>query len=382
MRPRHAAFDIVGKHLADRAEYLAFCSTVSAESGETPKHLSTYRLSQALVDAFWSCRWSDMDMVNASAAAKQEGGFLALRYLEHGTAYNKVAQSEFYTVEASLLGVRDWFGRLLLGIGFSATPAEGYSWENVVDRQLELVRYLNGLPPSEQSEWRRWAHDNFVNHALGRAQTVFKAKLATSRPADEVISWFLPDGAPFFAHITARLADAQPMAVVRRAFPSYFASAPVSLPGTSASHASGGGAGGSKSTEGNSAGGGSAAGAKGLRSKMKEKADLPGSKSELSKVLASGHLFLASRVCDLQAVADHLKVNKEDHCWPVLFSNKKGEAALALCPEPNKHGGINSKWHKPPRGFDQAQLLKKFWSAASAEQQKEAGWRTAKRVKI
>lgn len=54
-----------------------------------------------------------------------------------------VGAADRYTVEACLLGIRDWFGRLLLGIGFATKPAEGFSWHDMVDRQ---VRYLNGLP--------------------------------------------------------------------------------------------------------------------------------------------------------------------------------------------------------------------------------------------
>lgn len=383
MRPRHAAFDTIGKHLDDRAGYLEYCATVSAETGTVPSQLATYRLSDSQTEEFWSCRWADMDMVNANPNARHEGGFLAVRYLEHGQAYETVSSADFYTVESSLLGIREWFGRLLLGVGFAAGPDEGYSWSDVVDRQLELVRYLEGLPAQDRASWRLWASDNFVKHALTRAQTLFRAKLMTSRPADEVVTNFLPDGASFFANITAKLEDAKPIAVVRRAFPNYFPAALVSLPGTSSSATRQGG-----SNDGR-AGGGSGGGAtaqakanKGGKARMREQADTPGSKADLAKVLSSGHLFIAAKVCDLQAVADHFKVKKEDYCWPVIFSTKKGEAALALCPHPDRHGGVNSKWHKPPKGFDQGNALKKFWSAASAEQLREAGWRNIKKGKI
>lgn len=383
MRPRHAAFDTMGKHLADRADYLAYCSTVDGDTESVPANLATYRLTEALNDKFWSCSWAEMDMVNASSQAAHEGGFLALRYLDQGTVYSAVSPSDFYTVETTLMGIRDWFSRLLLGVGFAASPDEGYSWADVVERQLELVRYINGLPSSERATWRKWASDNFLTHALTRAQTLFKAKLSTSRPADETITSFLPDDAAFFSNISARLEDAKPIAVVRRAFPNYFPSEPVVLPGTtpiSSSRSGGGGAGSSSQgrADKSGGGGGQAAG----KGKMRDMEDAPGSKAGLARVLSSGHLFIAARVCDVEAVAEHLKVEKEDHCWPVLFSTKKGEAALALCPEPDKHGGINSKWHKPPKGFDQARLTKKFWSAASADQLREAGWRSAKKKKI
>lgn len=383
MRPRHAAFDMLGKRLADRPGYLAYCTSLDASDGSVPRRYATYRLSDNQAELFWSCRWSEMDMVNSDPTAKHEGGFLALRYLENGTQYAVVAKSDFYTVEASLLGIRDWFSRLLLGVGFSPTPGEGYAWTDVVDRQLELVRYFNGLPVAEKVEWQAWANENFVKHALVRAETLFKSTLITSRPADEVIAAFLPDGAAFFANINARLEDAQPIAVVRRAFPSYFPSELVVLPGTSATpSAVSGGGGGSSGGGGGSKANKSGGGGKAAKGKGREKADDPGSKSDLAKFLSDGKLFIASRVGDIGAVAGSLKVKADSLCWPVLFSTKKGDAALALCPCPDQHGGRNSQWHKAPAGFDRDKLFKKHFSSASAARLKEAGWRNVKKVKI
>lgn len=377
MRPRHVAFDLLGKCLSDRAAYLAYCATVDPSVEAVPSHLETYRLTEEQVDAFWGCRWSDMDMVNASGVP-HEGGFLALRYFDNGTRYSPVAKSEFYTVESSLLGVRGWFERLLLGVGFSPTPDEGFSWVEVIDRQLEFVRFFNGLPHAEKAEWQSWADDNFREHALCRAQTLFKAKLLTSRPADEVVSFFLPDGAAFFSNITAKLNDAKPLTVVRRAFPSYFPSEPVALPGTSAStHQSNL----SGLPKGKGVAGGHGAPNPAGKARGHTNVDAPGSKAGLARVLDDGSLFLASRVGDIKAIAALLKVGVDDLCWPVLFSNKPGDAALALCPCPDKHGGLNSKFHRPPKGFDKDKLFKKYFSAASAEQLRTVGWRNAKKAK-
>ena len=102
-------------------------------------------------------------------------------------------------MESSLLGVRDWFNRLLLSVSFAAQPSEGYTWFETCDRQLELVRYIGGLPESECKSWYSWADENFRTHALARAAALFRAKLTTGRPADEYVSWFLPAGAAFFA---------------------------------------------------------------------------------------------------------------------------------------------------------------------------------------
>lgn len=65
MRSRHMAFDLLGKSLMDRAGYLEYCITVDLDSEEVPKSLATYRLSSQINDAFWGCKWSELDMVNA-----------------------------------------------------------------------------------------------------------------------------------------------------------------------------------------------------------------------------------------------------------------------------------------------------------------------------
>lgn len=223
---------------------------------------------------------------------------------------------------------------------------------------------------SERSVWKAWASDNFRVHALERAQDIFKAKLLTSHPADEVVSEFLPEGATFFSNITSRLSDAEPIASVRRAFPGYFPSEPVRLAGTTpASGAQARTSSGSNRAQ--NSGGASSTGSG-------RKRDGPGSKADLAKVLASGHLFLAGKVCDINSVADTLKVKVDDHCWPVLFSTKKGDEALSLCPCPDRHGGLKSRWHKPPKGFNKEQLTKKFFTAANADQLREAGWKTSR----
>ena len=305
-------------------------------------------------------------MVNATGgvAAPATGGFLALRFLETGTNYATVGSAEHYVCESALLGVRGWFNRLLLGVGFAARPAEGYTWLEVVDAQLEIVRFIEGLPTSERPVWRAWADRNFREHGLERAQIIFKDKLLTSRPADEVVSWFLPNGAAFFTNIANKRRDAAPIAVVRRAFPNYFPSEPVSLPGTTASSSSsggdGGGGGGGKDKKRKLGGGGGGTQADGAA------ADEPGSKAGLTRLLSDGKLFHCGRAIDIKEAAKKCGVQVGACCWPVLFSKKKGGAALALCPDPASHGGIDSKWHKQPKGFNQDKFFKAYSSAATA----------------
>lgn len=100
-----------------------------------PRRLATYRLTDVQSGSFWGCKWDELDMVySLPDVLHAGGGFLALRYLNTGTRFNHVAKDDFYTVESPLMGIRDWFGRLLLGIGFNPAPGEGYSLTDVVDR--------------------------------------------------------------------------------------------------------------------------------------------------------------------------------------------------------------------------------------------------------
>ena len=106
----------------------------------------------------------------------------------------------------------------------------------------------------------------------------------------------------------------------------------------------------------------------------KGKEDAPGSKARLAKYLQEDKLFLAGRTYDLAGIAKHFKTSVSAHCWPTLLTNKKGVAALALCPEPSKHGGLNSKMHTPPDGWSATVALEKYSEPASNAQKRAAGW--------
>ncbi|KAL3913063.1 MAG: hypothetical protein SGPRY_008118, partial [Prymnesium sp.] len=224
--------------MPERDSYLARCVVLDTATDNVASHLATYRLSSAQASIFWEIQWTELDMINSMADQPYVGGFLAQRYLENGTIYKHVPAPEHFVVESTLMGIKPWFNRLLLGVGFAHSPNEGFTWFDVVDRQLELIRYIDGLPISERASWRIWADHNFREHALKKAQLLFRNSLNTSRPADESISWFLPGDAVFFSNISSRFADAQPIAVARRAFPNYFPAEPVALPGTSSATSS------------------------------------------------------------------------------------------------------------------------------------------------
>ena len=104
-------------------------------------------------------------------------------------------------------------------------------------------------------------------------------------------------------------------------------------------------------------------------------ADGPGSKSNFAMELDGGDkLFLAGRVYDIAGAAKKHGVDKKAKCWPVLLSTKKGGDALELCPNHASHGGMGTKYHTAPKGFDRGAIVKEFSEIATKEQATSAGW--------
>ena len=65
----------------------------------------------------------------------------------------------------------------------------------------------------------------------------------------------------------------------------------------------------------------------------------------------------------------------------MLLSSKEGDAKLELCPDPNEHGGLNSRVHTAPKKFNRQKMHSTFGEVATPAQMKEAGWSSAKKSK-
>ena len=171
---------------------------------------------------------------------------------------------------------------------------------------------------------------------------------------------------------------AEPVADFRAAFPSMFSSGIVSLPGTLAAGSQGGGKDkGGGGDGGNGGGNGGKGGGKGADKKRLFDADAkgPGSKSKLAMSISTSELWLGGVVFKLPDIAQHFKVPNPDHvCWPVLLSKKKGDEALEICPDHSTHGNIKQAVHTRPANFDLSYIYKHFTRAATAGENKKAGW--------
>lgn len=364
---KHEIFGRLSKALVDRREYLSQCVVLDPNEGDdgaVPDKFCTYKISEALCADFLAFRWGELDLVNQDTIDRSVGGFLAVRHLETACTYSAVVAGDFYTVESCLLGMRDLFNRMLLGAGFSATPDEGFTWLQVVEEQVLLLRYISGLPASERSDWLTWAGRNFVENALGRAASLAATILRSSEPHSEIFGAFLPPGAFFFNNIMQRMRKAEPVAQVRLAFPHLMPAEPISLPGTSSSPVGGG-----AQTDG--------AKTKAQRKKEQEekkRKEATKSGGGLSTMLNSGNMFLAGYTYDVVGVASKCQLDVHDKCWPVLFTTKSGQDKLQVCLDPKNHGGLGAPEHKAPPGFDRTKLATEFSKPATADERKEAGW--------
>ena len=65
-------------------------------------------------------------------------------------------------------------------------------------------------------------------------------------------------------------------------------------------------------------------------------------------------------------------------CWPVLVSNKPLNKAIAFCKDPthaDHKGGIHAKAHRRPKGFNLAEIRKKFATPAKSIKKTKGGRR-------
>ena len=65
---------------------------------------------------------------------------------------------------------------------------------------------------------------------------------------------------------------------------------------------------------------------------------------------------------------------KDDACLPVLLSKKKGDSALELCPDHDKHGDMSQPCHKRPSNFNLDKIYKDHSRKATPKELKFVNW--------
>jgi hypothetical protein len=92
--------------------------------------------------------------------------------------------------------------------------------------------------------------------------------------------------------------------------------------------------------------------------------------------------WLAGVVFKTDKICSHYNIKTGDHlCWPVLLTQKKGEAALEICPDSANHGDLKQPCHKRPAKFDLKHIYDNFTRAATPAENKKAGWSSKKKTK-
>ena len=351
--------------------YFASVLTEDKDSGLVHDRLQAYTFPLSELNVLRSRDWSKLDLI---------GQALNIRQFQYGTPYAKVRGDQVYVVESSLRVLRDYGSRLFFALNLGLDPTAGYAFTDGVDLQLAAVDFANSLPKAECTEWLTFLTNQFKKEWLDAGGIHYHSKLRSGRPdaPEAQLSEFLPTENAFFRNVKSRMRRAEPVADFRAAFPSMFSSGTVSLPGTLAAGSQGGGKDkGGGGDGGNGGGNGGKGGGKGADKKRLFDADAkgPGSKSKLAMSISTSELWLGGVVFKLPDIAQHFKVPNPDHvCWPVLLSKKKGDEALEICPDHSTHGNIKQAVHTRPANFDLSYIYKHFTRAATAGENKKAGW--------
>ena len=373
--------------LLNKTPALGFCSLESPnlcphmaavltedENEEIPDRLQSYVYPKSQLDIDRTPAWSKCRLLE---------GQMEIQRLLRGVSYRPVVEKERYILESALRMQSEYGGRRCYALGLSLSPQSGLSFPDCVDKQIMAVNFAHTLPATECQEWLSFLSSNFATNCLDAGGQHYHAKLRSARPdhPDSQLDEFLPYDNLFVRNIDARLKRAEPLADLRAAFPTLLSSAPISLPGSSASHhqPTGDHAGKDK---GKATGKDQSGKSKGKGKEGKDAKAGPGDKSGWGYFIDTDHLWLCGMVFDVKKIAAHYKVTKPaDLCWPVLLTKKAGNDALQLCPEHKTHGGLNSKSHKRPANFDLSHIYKNYTRKPSDAENAHAGWVGAKRVK-
>jgi hypothetical protein len=341
LRPRHAIFEQMTRELPSQILYFSRNLVMQPGTGVVPDTMNTFVWSVDQMKKFLHGEWQveqGFDPVN-------EGG-LRLRALQHGTVYLPVVAGELYVLESALLCMRDFCDRLYRSVKYPLVATGGLTWAAAVDEQVELLRYIDGLPSSEKAAWLDWARENF-RAAIEFASMHWTSYLTSSAPSEARLTCWLPDASPFVSNIRNRLKKAEPISIVRQAFPSFFSGEAILLPGASAA--------------------GSSAGTSAVGGKQK-------AASALARYLNADTLFLVGYTYDVKGIAKKYNVDKTKMCWIRFLTTKTGAEALELC-------GNCSRSHTPPQGFDRAAVAASFSKKATPEQMASVGWKDYKKAK-
>jgi len=384
---QHHFFGQLFQALPERQAYIARCLATNIKTGVVPETLSTFTWDMHQFTHLLKGDWWQLDFVNAPS------GYYAMRDLEFSSTTRHLPSIKHYTVREVLTSTLDFAEALFTSIGLSTSleDGEGYTYRDLVDKQIQYVDMAFSLADAERNHMLQWVDTQF-RQALLRASEYFFTSLNSTTPALTWLSALLPPGALYFSAVDAHIKQLEPIALISGALG--MGGALVGIPGTStaspatalalSSSASNAARGASTSTDGNAARGGN--GGRAARGSNGDRGNrsAPGSAVDIVKVLPNDQLYIAGSVYNLAAIAKKYKttVNAHCYCWPVILSSKSGNAHLSLCSNHVAHGDMNSKMHKAPANFDLSHIRDYVQQATPEQRSAVKGASGGKRRKI
>ena len=342
---RHAVFGHLHQCIGDMGTHIGRAQAADSITGVIPKLRADWTFPSDLCALLFRGRISKL----FEGLFNGPGGALALYNLTASEPFVEVPEDQLYVVESVLELLIPFARATFVGAGWNAVSTTGYTAASLLERQLEHVKWVRGMGATEVPTLLQHAQTNF-KQALLAADIHVGTLNGDPEPAKVVRDHLLKKGTcEFDKEINRKREGAEPLVIVRRAFPNLMpTSAPRSLPGVVLSGGGGGGqgAGAVKPKKGDAK--------KPDGSKPDDQPKPPGSAKSLASWTDDTHLRVGATVYDVEAVAKLYSLDVAEMCWPVLLTVKRGGHALCLCPkwgEPG-HTSLTSKAHVKPKGWN------------------------------
>lgn len=162
LRQMHPIFGLHFNDLDERLPYFSRVIALDLDTGEVPISVAGWRWDPDAFSLFLKGQWDKIDWINAPS------GFHDYERAADLSVYYPVQPEELYLVQEILVGMKQFAGRIFSALGYPSTCFDGWSFADVIDKQMAAARYISKQPPSLQSDWGPWLTQQF-KAALARA---------------------------------------------------------------------------------------------------------------------------------------------------------------------------------------------------------------------
>ena len=352
---RHAVFPVLYKCINKIPLYMGRAQAADEMTGEVPKLKENWLFAKESAHLLFLGKLASLPLLNGKSGA------LELFNLTASEPFLEVPTDQMYIVESVLELLIPFAKTTFVAAGWQAASATGYTYETLLRRQLQHVKWIRGQGDLEKSMLLSHAQQCFIN-ALADAEEHTMNLLMDPEPASITLGCILPSGGRYDKALAEKTAGAEPILLIRKAFPGMLpASAPRSLEGVVLPSTSSGGKGGPSASPGGGGDGGGGGGGK-KDDGDKKQPPKPGSLKKLPTWKDDTHMQLGALVYDVAAICKHYSIDVADFCAPFHLSNKTGGARLALCANWGEEGhtSLTSKCHCVPKSFNIKHIEKNF----------------------